>query len=232
LPVSVNGVDVTNLVLQTSAGSSIAGRVTFDSYLGAQAPRSGAIEITTVPIDPDQSTMSPASADVRNDWSFSIAGVNGPRRLQLQRAPAEWTLKEIRVRGVDVTDQPLAFGRDDQSLADVEIVLTDRVNEISGAVADDHGRPASGSHVVVFATDRDRWYPASRFVRHAAAGTDGAIALAGLPPGSYYAAAVAALPTDGDDAWQDPAYLESLVSRARAFALGEGQKQVLNLKLP
>ena len=58
------------------------------------------------------------------------------------------------------------------------------------------------------------------------------IQLTGLPPGSYYAAAAATLPADGDDAWQDPAYLESLVSRARAFALGEGQKQVLNLALP
>ena len=231
MPVSVNGVDVTNLVLQTSAGSSIAGRVTFDSYLGTRAPRPGAIEITPVPIDPDQSTTSPASADIRDDWSFSVAGVNGPRRLQLQRAPTEWTLKEIRVRGIDVTDRPLAFGRNDQSLADVEIVLTDRVNEISGAVVDDHGRPAPGSHVVVFATDRDRWYPASRFVRQTAAGTDGAMTLASLPPGSYYAAAVAALPADGDDAWQDPAYLESLVSRARAFALGEGQKQVLSLRI-
>jgi hypothetical protein len=232
MPVSVNGADVTNLVLQTSAGSSIAGRVRFDSYLGAKEPRPGAIEITPVPIDPDQSTMSPASADVRDDWSFSVTGVNGPRRLQLQRAPAEWTLKEILVRGIDVTDRPLAFGRNDQSLADVEVVLTDRVNEVSGAIVDDRGRPAAGSHAVVFATDRDRWYPASRFVRQTAAGTDGAIALAGLPPGSYYAAAVAALPSDGDDAWQDPAYLESLVPRARAFALGEGQKQVLNLKLP
>jgi protocatechuate 3,4-dioxygenase beta subunit len=231
MPVSVNGVDLTGLVLQTSAGSSIAGRVTFDSYLGAKVPRPGAIEITPVPIDPDQSTLSPASADVHDDWSFSIAGVNGPRRLQLQRAPAEWTLKEIRVRGIDVTDRPLAFGRNDQSLSDVDVVLTDRINELTGAIVDDRGRPALGSHVVVFATDRDRWYPASRFVRQTAAGTDGAITLAGLPPGSYYAAAVAALPADGDDAWQDPAYLESLVSRARAFALGEGQKQVLNLKI-
>ena len=231
MPVSVNGVDVTNLVLQTSAGSSIAGRVTFDSYLGAKAPRPAAIEINTVPIDPDQSTTTPASADVRDDWSFSIAGVNGPRRLQLLRAPAAWTLREIRVNGIDVTDRPLAFGRANQSLADVEVVLTDRINTVSGTIVDDHGRPAPAARVVVFSPDRDRWYPASRFLRLAAAGTDGVIALAGLPAGSYYAAAVATLPADGDDAWQEPAYLESLVGRAVTFALGEGQKQVLTLKV-
>jgi len=40
LPVAVDGADVTGLVLQTSAGSSITGRVRFDMFLGAKAPRS------------------------------------------------------------------------------------------------------------------------------------------------------------------------------------------------
>jgi hypothetical protein len=231
MPVSVNGVDITDLVLQTSAGSSIAGRVTFDSFLGARAPRPAAIEITPVPIDSEQSTTSPASADVRDDWSFSIAGVNGPRRLQLLRAPAEWTLREIRVNGIDVTDRPLAFGKANQSLTNVEVVLTDRINTISGSIIDDHGRPAPAARVIVFSPDRERWYSSSRFMRVAAAGADGAIAITGLPAGSYYAAAVAALPADGDDAWQEPAYLESLVGRAVAFTLGEGQKQVVTLKV-
>jgi len=85
--------------------------------------------------------------------------------------------------------------------------------------------------VVVFAIDRDRWYPTSRYVRHTAAAADGTIALPGLPPGSYYAAAVAKLPADGDDAWQDPVFLESLIPHAASFTLGDGQQQVLNLKI-
>lgn len=232
LPVAVDGNDVTGLMLQTSSGSSIAGRITFDSFLGAAAPRRGQIEISPIPVDPDQSPMSPATADIGDDWTFAIAGVNGPRRLQMPRAPTEWTLRAIRVRGIDVTDRPLAFGHASQSLTDVEVVLTDRINEVGGTVVDDHARPAIGAHVVVFAVDRDRWYPASRFLRHTAATAEGTIALFGLPPGSYYAAAVAQLPADGDDAWQDPAYLESLIARAAAFSLGEGQKQIVNLKLP
>jgi hypothetical protein len=182
-------------------------------------------------VEPDQSTANPASADIRSDWSFEVSGINGPRRLQVVRAPAEWTVREIRVRGTDVTDRPLPFGRADQSLTDVEIVLTDRVNTISGTIADDHARPVAGAHLIVFAIDRDRWYPASRFLRKTTAGADGAVAIAGLPAGSYYAAAVATIPADGDDAWQDPAYLESLIGRAMTIAFGEGQKQILNLKL-
>ena len=110
--------------------------------------------------------------------------------------------------------------------------LTDRINDVSGTIVDDHARPAAGARAIVFPMDRERWYPGSRFLRVAAAAADGAMAFAGLPAGSYYAAAVATLPADGDDAWQEPAYLESLVGRAATFTLGEGQKQVLNLKLP
>ena len=85
LPVSVDGADVSGLVLQTSAGSSITGRVTFDSFNGARAPRPGQIDITPVPIDPDLSPASPGSADIHADWSFEIHGVNGPRRRRGRR---------------------------------------------------------------------------------------------------------------------------------------------------
>jgi hypothetical protein len=150
----------------------------------------------------------------------------------VQGAPAEWMLKAIRVRGIDVTDRPLAFGRAEQSLTDVEVVLTDRITEVSGKIVDDHAQPAARAYLVLFPIDRDRWYPASRYLRTVIAAADGTIRTTGLAPGSYYAAAVAQLPPDGNDAWQDPAFLESLIGRAASFALGEGQKQVLNLKLP
>jgi hypothetical protein len=231
LAVAVNGTDVKDLVLKTSIGSSITGRVTFDSYLGTAIPRTNAVEIAPRVVDPDQSPTNAASADIHDDWSFEVHGINGPRRLQVVRAPAEWTLKEIRVRGIDATDRTIAFGRSDQSLADVEVVLTDRVNTLTGTITDDHARPAPGAHLIVFAPDRDRWYSASRYLRTASAAADGSIAVTGLPTGTYYAVAVAALPADGDDAWQEAAYLESLLPRAVTITFGEGQKQVVNLKL-
>ena len=226
----MDGDDVSGLVIQTSLGSSVKGRIAFDSYLGTNTPRPDTVEILPVPVDPDHSSASPVSANIHEDGSFEVAGLNGPRRLELVRAPIGWTLKEIRVRGIDVTDRVIPFGRSDQSLADVEVVLSDRINDVSGAIVDDRARPVPGSHVVVFAADRDLWYPASRFVRLAAAGTDGAIALAGLPPGSYYAAAVATLPADGGRRLAG-AGVSGVAGAARAFALGEAQKQVLNLKL-
>jgi len=173
-----------------------------------------------------------ATANIHPDWSFEIDGINGPRRLQLLGAPPGWVLKEIRVNGIDIADRPLSFGRKNQSVADVEVVLTDRVNELNGTIVDDRGRPAVGSRVIMFSTDRDRWYPASRFLRAAGAAADGAFTVIGLPFGSYYAAAVARLPAEGEDAWQDSEFLGALVSRASTVTLGDGQKTSVSLRLP
>jgi hypothetical protein len=84
---------------------------------------------------------------------------------------------------------------------------------------------------VVFSTDRDRWYSASRYLRHTVSGPDGSFAVAGLPTGSYYAAAVTRIPEDGADAWQDPQFLESLVALASMVAVVDGGRAHLALEL-
>ena len=232
MPVSVDGADVTGLVLQTSSGSSIKGRVTFDAFNGSKPPGASAIELSPIPIDFDLSPRSQwATTEVRADGMFEMTGINGPRRLQLTRVPTGWALKEIRVNRIDVTDRPLLFGRKDQSLTDVEVVLTDRVTEINGTITDDRARPAAGASVIVFPMDRDRWYPVSRFLWKTVSGSDGVFTLSGLPIGSYYAAGAARLPPEGEDAWQDPAYLESLIARATTVTLGDAQKISLSLRL-
>jgi hypothetical protein len=206
--------------------------LTFDTYNGTKPPSPSAFELLPVPVDPDLAPSSPATANIHSDWTFDLAGVNGPRRLTLARAPAGWMLKEIRVGGIDVTDRPLPFGRANQSLASVEVVVVDRVTELGGTIADDRGRPSPGASLLVFSTDRDRWYSASRYLRTAKSGTDGAFTIAGMPAGSYYAAALPRLPADGDDAWQDPEYLRSLISGAAPVTLRDGQRATLNLQLP
>jgi hypothetical protein len=228
--VSVNGADVTNLILQTSLGSSIKGRLRFDASRDAKTPNLSAIELSPIPVDVDASPSRTASAEIHPDWTFEVAGIIGPRRLQLLRAPSEWALKEILINGINVADRPLPFGRADQSLSDVEVVLTDRVNEVAGRITDEEMKPVPGSVALVFATDRDRWYPASRFLRSALAGSDGTFSLTGLPFGSYYAVAVHSVPSDGDEAWQDPQFLTSLIPRASAVTLGDAQRP-LNLRL-
>jgi hypothetical protein len=229
--VTVDGTDVTNVVLQTSIGSSIHGRITFDARDQSSRPAAASIEIAPTPVDFDLAPASTASADIHADWSFDIAGVSGPRRLQLLRAPVGWALSDVRVNGISVIDRPLSFGRIDQSLRDVEVVLTDRVSEVRGTVRDDHDQPVPGSTVIVFSTDRDRWYASSRFFRASTVSAGGAFTMIGLPFGTYYAAAVARLPTEGEDAWQDTTFLNTLLTRTTTVTIREGQKQSLDLHL-
>jgi hypothetical protein len=232
LRVSLTG-DVKDLVLQTSAGSSIKGRFTFDTSDRTKLPARSAIALSPIPVDYDLSPSNNlANADIHDDWTFEMAGVNGPRRLQLLRVPAGWMLKEIRASGIDVTDRALPFGTKEQSLADVEIVLTDRISQVAGTITDERGRPVTGASVVVFATDRERWYEASRYLQIAAVKADGTFMIAGLPFGSYYAVPLAELPAGGGDAWQDPDFLASLIPRASTLTVGLGQTAAVNLRLP
>ncbi len=230
--VSVVDSDVDGVVVRTSKGSSIRGRVLFESYLDSKRPAPSAIELSPIPVDADLSPPNNfATANIGPDGSFVIEGINGPRRLEVIAVPTGWMLKDIRVGGVEITDRVLPFGKADDSLSNVEVALTDRVNRLSGSVRDDRARPASNASVIVFSTDRSQWYSRSRFVRRTRTGADGAFSIGGLPFASYYTVAVSDLPDDGDEAWQEPAFLESLIPRAVTALAGEGQAVSVNPRL-
>lgn len=230
--VSVGDSEMMDLILQTSTGSSIAGHFSFDTLDPSKQPSPSGIEFSPIPVDFDLSPQNNlARANVHPDLSFEIGGISGPRRLQVLRTPPGWALKEIRVNDIEVTDRVFPFGRKDQSLTGVEVVLTDRVSTLVGTIRNQNARPASGASLIVFSTDRDQWYPTSRFVRKTTAAADGAFALTGLPSGLYYAAAVAQLPLDGEDAWQDPDFLEALILEASTVTITEAQQLSLNVRV-
>ena len=185
-----------------------------------------------MPSEPDLAPLTGwATADIRPDWTFVLSGISGPRRLEVTRTPPGWAVEQIRVRGIDVTDQPLAFGTAAQSADDVEVVLTDRVTQIVGRVRDGSGRAAVGATAIVFAPTRDRWYAESRYMRAATVGEDGRFRVEGLPPGHYYVAAVANVPTGGSSAWRDPAFLESLVAPSTSVSVGDGGRADVSLNV-
>lgn len=219
--VDVNGADVKDVLLRTSPGSELTGHITFDDAAAALTP--GAIELTPSAADLD---LAPAEggaiahAEIHDDWTFTLAGLNGPRRLRLTSAPAGWMLKSVFVNGMDVTDNVLEFGTARQSLHDVEVVLTRSGAEIAGTAVDASGAPAADASVIVFPTDNSQWYADSRFLKMVVQ-KDGAFDVAGLPAGDYYVAAVNRL--TGDE-WQDPVLLEQLSSQAMHVSANEGQK--------
>lgn len=88
----------------------------------------------------------PMAARTNVDGSFEFARL-APGEYVLQAATSranistegELATQFVTVNGVDVTDTPLAFGTAEQSLHDVEIVLTSRVTEVTAMASDAKG---------------------------------------------------------------------------------------------
>jgi carboxypeptidase family protein len=227
--VTVGAENVTGVILTTSIGSTLGGHLTFD---GTPAPRAREVVISTMPTDPDlapgRSELASANPDA--DGTFALGGITGTRRLRIVRLPAGWAVKSITWNGVDVTDAPLRFGTAAQSTDTLEVLLTNRVTQISGEVTDPSGRRVSNAAVVAFATDSERWYRGSRFVRYAAL-TGGTFTIQGLPAGEYFLAAVARTRDLDDGGWQDRTILDKLSAGAARVLLGDEQRLAQNLRI-
>jgi hypothetical protein len=256
LPVSVSGEPISDLAVVTSTGASLRGRIVVEDGVppasGFQGfkPRTEAVE-SAMPAAPAV-LPSGASTTVEADGTFEMRGLWGPRILSVD-APPGWMLKRVTVGGRDVTDVPIEFGT--QQVTGVEIAVTSLVPSLSGTVADDRGRPAADFLVIVFAADRTRWTPGSRFVASGGPGwqhtsvivvsestlvkstgeilikssvSPGAYRINGLPPADYL---VVALPSTEGLAWAEPEVLEQLRALATAFRLTAGETRVLDLPL-
>ena len=84
------------------------------------------------------------------DNTFEIRGVHGPRRLEIEKPPSGWALKSVFANGVDVTDRALPFGEPQQSLSDVEVVLTNHLTELAGGVTDARGDTTRNYTLLIF----------------------------------------------------------------------------------
>jgi hypothetical protein len=229
LRVTVNDRDITGLTVQLSSGVSISGRVRLDTRDASPSFSAADFKIVAVPVDFDTSPQSNwAESQATTDGAFELHGVSGTRRLQVVNVPKGWAFRELRLGGVDVTDRPLLMNA---SVGGLEAVLTDRVSVLSGIVRDNQQRPVASSSVVVFSTDRDRWYWRSRFLRLAVSDGDGRYSVQGLPFGSYYVAVVDQPSNEGEDAWQDPAYLEAISRTATTTTVRDGDQSTLDLRV-
>ena len=231
--VTVVDADVTDLEIRTTAGSRMTGRVVIE---GGGAIKPSQLELSPMPVDDLAPRFGgpPAVALVGDDLTFELAGLRGPRRLQLLRTPPGFALEAVRKDGADITDTVLPFGRADQSLDGVEVVLTNQVSEITGIVTDRRGRPNDRAAVFVFAVDDSTWYPRSRFVAMTTADREGRYRIEGLPAGDYYATPVARASVDVDVGRDADArdFLESLTAAAVRVTIGAAGRIVLPLKLP
>ena len=225
--VTVDGVDVTDMVIVTGRGGIIRGRVVSDDGTPID-----------VPARPDPgvraATRSRAADDgmrpgtVRDDWTFELSGLTEPVRLfGTAGMSGGWTLRHAWSDGVDLLDDPadIAPGR---VLENVDLVFTRKVTELTGLVTDDRGQPVTDAAVVIFPEDRARWTAGSRYLRVARPDTNGKYAVALTPRDDYRAVVVRDL-EEGQAS--DPEFLTAALDHATRVRIAEGETQTLNLRL-
>ena len=143
-------------------------------------------------------------------------------------SPQGWMLKSVSLNGQDITDTPMEF-TPGQTVGGVQVVMTKRIANLSGAVTDSRGNPALDATVVVFPADEQLWTFQSRFVRAARPDQDGRYRVSALPsPAEYLVVAVQGL-EDGQAG--DPDFLASVRDAATKFDLGEGETKAVDVKL-
>jgi protocatechuate 3,4-dioxygenase beta subunit len=231
MPVTVAGADVTGLVVHGTPGSHVVGRIIYDASGPNRTPPDSGLEIMPVPVDPALAPSNGiATARLVTSTQFELNGITGTRRLQVIHAPPGWMVESMRANGVDLLDQPVTFGGEQRSMS-VDVTMTDRVSLLKGAITDDRSRVVEGVDVLVFSRDRRDWYPSSRFLRRARTNAEGVFTIEGLPDDSYYVVASPRLPADGEDAWQEPEYLDTISARAGTVTVTAGGVTNLNLRV-
>ncbi len=232
VPLVVSGDDISGAVVRFVPGSRIAGRViTENGGVPPFAPARPGVGVTLLPSGlpmryrgVDTTGLQGA---VTTDGTFELTGVAGSALFRIGKLPQGWMLKSVRLDGRDITDTPLDIDGTEE-ITGLQVVVTDRVTEVTGTVSDEKDERVQEYAVVVFAEEASRRAWPSRFVATARPDQAGTFKISNLPPAQYL---VAALDYLEEGASQDPEFLESLRSKATRLALGEGERVALQLRL-
>jgi protocatechuate 3,4-dioxygenase beta subunit len=225
-PITVGNEDLTGVHLVTSRGATVRGAVVAAEGTTGTIPSRG-LQVFAQPRQfGPMMGMRPAAVD--EDGTFTATGLSGTRLLRVNGLPPNWTQKAVLVDGVDVMDTGIEF-RSDEEIADVQIVVTDRIGEVNGKVTDAKGQPTRDYTVIVFPDDPKLWEFPSRYVRSGRADLQGLFRIRPLPPHERYLAVAVDYLEEGEGG--DPEFLTAMRDRASVFVLADGETRAIDLKL-
>ena len=224
--ITVDGRDLSNVMLPLQQGVAVSGQVAFD---GSTPPPA---DLTRIRVTMSPTVPSPfgGSSAARLDASgrFTIPSVTpGLYRLGASGAGG-WSVQSAVVAGQDALDFPFEV-KGNQAVGGAVITFTDRQTELAGVVTDDKNQPAPGFTLVVFPADPRYWTGStSRRVQSTRPATDGRYTFRNLPPGDYRLAPVYDLPPG---AQTDPAFLQQLEPTALRITLQPGEKKAQDMRV-
>jgi Carboxypeptidase regulatory-like domain len=226
VPITVSGVDLTNVAIALAPPAVVAGVVETDS--GVVGLRTDQIRITFSPAQPGglDAFRSPP-AQIADNFNFELAGITEPGYLRVT-PPRGWYLKAIERNREDVTDQVLALEPGSRH-AGLRVLLTQTASSVSGTVRDERGNAVLDATVVVFPDDDTKWTFQSRHISAARPDTTGRFEIVGLPPSSEYR--VIAVQGLESGFAGDPDVLAALRERAERLSLTGGEMKTLDLRL-
>jgi hypothetical protein len=219
VPLAVADADVRDVQIQLRESHAFSGRLEF---AGSTPPPTGErlenLQVTLEAVNAAEATTANSAVTAGGEFSVpDLAGASYYIRVD-SRAVRPWLLDAVIVNGREVTDDAIVV---DGEVRDVVIRLVDSASEINGRVTTTAGPDARAS-VVVFPANVDVSTEMPRR-RLAIAGVDrnGSYTVSGLPSGRYF---VAAISDERVAAWDSPAFLQSLASRATRVDLNERAK--------
>jgi hypothetical protein len=233
VPITSGGQDITDLIITTSPGKTIAGQVIFEGASAGQPSLRVNVSSPDPAMGPLTRIYDNTQGVIDERGRFQLRGLSGGRAIfnafpttPSMGAPT-WFLKSVTIDGENVTDVPfdLSTARDDTK---IEIVMTDKQTTISGIVRNIRGEQVNDYTVVVLPERLKEGTIAARYTRTVRPDQQGRFQTRGLPPGDYLAAAVESLEQGGH--W-DPAFRKQVEATTKRFRLTEGQTATVDLTL-
>jgi hypothetical protein len=227
-PIGVSG-DVEDVSAIMQPALSVTARQEFQGSADPPQPATGFIPAPFVLEAVDAEGSAPSFGGLQNQpGSFTLTGVIPGRYLvRARNSPAGWMFKSAIVNGVDVSDTPLELTKD---VPDLVLTFTDRWSGLSGTVRGNDGNVDANAVVVVFPTNAEAWKnygTTPRRLKSTATTTTGEFAISSLPPGDYFAVALA---EDQSDDWREPRTLDALSQIATTVTIGEGEHKTIDLR--
>jgi hypothetical protein len=228
VPLSVQGQDISGLVVTTGQGGSVSGRLILDNgvtlqsiTVPSQTPR-----VVFAGVDPYTSPMMGMSDNgmVNPNGQFELKGLNG--RGTFRSTGTTSFVKSVTLEGVDITDTPYEM-KSGHNINGLEITLTNAKTTLSGTVRNASG-PVKDYVVAILPSNLREGDLPARFIRVLRPDQEGKYQTIGLPPGDYVAAAVDTI--EQGEQW-DPAFQDRVKLRAKRFRLTDGQALALDLDL-
>jgi carboxypeptidase family protein len=223
--VSVNGIDVTDVRVEPVRPITVSGHVVLDP-VAARSFRPETMRLNATPSDPGP-TFGPAPppAAVRDDLTFEFKASPGPSVIRLA-APPGWMIKSVTLNGADVTDGITLRNED---VSELEVELSNKMPDLSGQVTNANGDAVLDYVAIAFPQDQNLWNtPGPGRNGMTRPDDQGRYRFRTLRPGTYYLVAVDHAQSND---FMDPAFLESVRTRATRVILNEGDTLVTDLKL-